>query len=284
MKSNNIGVLILTKNEEIHLQRCINSIKNISSNIYIVDSYSKDKTLVIAKKNRAKIFKKRFFYQAETKIWALKNIKFEEKYILLIDADEYLDKKTQIFIKKNFNKIKNYNGIYIKRNLIYKNRNIRFGGTFPQKQLRLWKNGHARCEDKIMDESIIVDQKLKFMPQIQIYDHSLKKNNFFFEKHLQYAKREAVHQIFFIENNANTTRSHLKFYFYKYFQLYFIRVVILFFFKNILLLGILDGLKGIEYSFKRDLIYRLMVDFFICKFKLINLKKLTKKKLIEKII
>jgi hypothetical protein len=135
-----------------------------------------------------------------------------------------------------------------------------------------------------MDESIIVDQKLKFIPQIQIYDHSLKKNNFFFKKHLQYAKREAVHQIFFIENNANTTRSHLKFYFYKYFQLYFIRVVILFFFKNILLLGILDGLKGIEYSFKRDLIYRLMVDFFICKFKLINLKKLTKKKLIEKII
>ena len=107
-----------------------------------------------------------------------------------------------------------------------------------------------------------------------IYDHSLKKNNFFFKKHLQYAKREAVHQIFFIENNATTTRSHLKFYFYKYFQLYFIRVVILFFFKNILLLGILDGLKGIDYSFKRYLVYRLMVDFFICKFKLLNLKKL----------
>ncbi len=111
MKSNNIGVLILTKDEEIHLQRCINSIKDISSNIYIVDSYSKDKTLVIAKKNKAKIFKKRFFFQAESKIWALKNIKFEEKYILLIDADEYLDKKSQIFIKKNFNKIKNYDGI-----------------------------------------------------------------------------------------------------------------------------------------------------------------------------
>ena len=284
MKPNNIGVLIITKDEEIHLQRCIDSIKDISSNIYIVDSYSKDKTLIIANKNRSRIFKKKFFYQAETKIWALKNVKFKEKYILLIDADEYLDKKSAIFIKKNFNKIKNYNGIYIQRNLIYKNHIIKFGGTFPQKQLRLWKNGHAQCEDKIMDENIIVEQKLKFMTQIQIYDHSLKNDNFFFKKHAQYAKREAIHQIFFMENNAKTIRSHLKFYFYKYFQLYFIRVVILFFFKNILLLGILDGLKGIEYSFKRDLIYRLVVDFFICKFKLINLKKLTKKKLIEKII
>ena len=284
MKSNNIGVLIFTKDEEIHLQRCINSIKSISSTIYIVDSYSKDKTLIIAKKNNAKIFKKSFFYLADSKIWALKNIKFKEKYILLIDADEYLDKSSLIFIKNKIDYIKKFNGIYVERNLIFKKRQIRFGGTYPQKQLRLWKNGKAKCNDSIMDERMIVKNKCTYIKEIRIFDNNLKKENFFLKKHIQYAKREALDQLFFQNIKKLTIRVQLKSFFYQYFQLYFIRAVILFFFKNILLLGILDGLKGIEYSFKRDLIYRLMVDFFICKFKLINLKKLTKKKLIEKII
>jgi hypothetical protein len=284
MKSNNIGVLIFTKDEEIHLQRCINSIKSISSTIYIVDSYSKDKTLIIAKKNNAKIFKKKFFYLADSKIWALKKIKFKEKYILLIDADEYLDKSSLIFIKNKIDYIKKFNGIYVERNLIFKKLQIRFGGTYPQKQLRLWKNGKAKCNDSIMDERMVVKNKCTYIEEIRIFDNNLKKENFFLKKHIQYAKREALDQIFFQNIKKLTIRVHIKSFFYQYFQLYFIRAVILFFFKNILLLGILDGLKGIEYSFKRDLIYRLMVDFFICKFKLINLKKLTKKKLIEKII
>ena len=33
-----ITALILTKNEELHIERCINSIKDLVSNIYVIDS------------------------------------------------------------------------------------------------------------------------------------------------------------------------------------------------------------------------------------------------------
>ena len=57
---NKITVIILTYNEEIHIERAIKNVKKISDQIFIVDSYSNDKTIAIAKTNGAKIYKNKF--------------------------------------------------------------------------------------------------------------------------------------------------------------------------------------------------------------------------------
>ena len=58
--NNKISVIILTHNEEIHIERVLKNIKKISDQIFIVDSFSNDKTIAIAKKNGAKIYKNKF--------------------------------------------------------------------------------------------------------------------------------------------------------------------------------------------------------------------------------
>ena len=44
-----LSVIILIYNEELHIRRCLDNVKNIAKSIYIIDSYSTDKTLEIAK-------------------------------------------------------------------------------------------------------------------------------------------------------------------------------------------------------------------------------------------
>ena len=54
-----ISVLILTYNEEIHIKRCIESAKKITKSIYVIDSYSSDKTEEIAISLGAKVLKRK---------------------------------------------------------------------------------------------------------------------------------------------------------------------------------------------------------------------------------
>ena len=51
-----ISVIILTFNEEKHIGRCIESLLPITQNIFIVDSFSTDRTVEIATSLGAKVF------------------------------------------------------------------------------------------------------------------------------------------------------------------------------------------------------------------------------------
>ena len=50
-----ISVIVLTYNEEKHIARCINSLKGICKEILVIDSFSKDRTVEIAKALDAKV-------------------------------------------------------------------------------------------------------------------------------------------------------------------------------------------------------------------------------------
>ena len=51
---NKIGVILLTYNEEIHIKRCLDNLLLLTSNIYVVDSFSNDKTVAILDEYRVK--------------------------------------------------------------------------------------------------------------------------------------------------------------------------------------------------------------------------------------
>ena len=47
-----LSVLIITKNEEIHLGRLIKNVKDLADEIIILDSFSSDQTIEIAKREK----------------------------------------------------------------------------------------------------------------------------------------------------------------------------------------------------------------------------------------
>src|SRR5699024_4520723 len=86
-----ITVIILTYNEEIHIRRCLENVTKFASKVYIVDCFSSDRTVEIAKEFGAEVVEHEWpGNQAEQFNWALENLSFSTKWVLRLDADEYL--------------------------------------------------------------------------------------------------------------------------------------------------------------------------------------------------
>ena len=186
-----LTAIILTYNEEKHIKRCILSIRKFVKKIIIIDSYSNDKTIQIAKKYKAKIYKHQFVNQSKQINWGIKNIKFTTKWLLRIDADEiFTDKlKDKLIMKLNDNR-KKYNGITINRKIRFLNKDINFGGVSPHKTLRIWRKNKGYCEDAWMDEQMLVKGKIIHINE-NLIDHNLNNLSWWINKHKLYAEREA---------------------------------------------------------------------------------------------
>ena len=93
-------VVILTKNEKLHIGRCLKRLASLASRqVFVVDSYSDDGTQEIALGHDATVVEHEWpGNQAAQFQWALDNLPIETKWILRLDADEYL---TDELIKKS---------------------------------------------------------------------------------------------------------------------------------------------------------------------------------------
>ena len=76
-----ITVIILTYNEAIHIERCINSLIPIAKEIHVVDSNSTDSTVEISEKLGAKVFKNDWINYANQFQWALDNTNIKTKWV-----------------------------------------------------------------------------------------------------------------------------------------------------------------------------------------------------------
>ena len=149
-----LSTVIITYNEERNIKRCLESIKDISDEIVIVDSFSTDETENISKQYNVTFYKQEFLGYKEQKNYALNKAKYN--YILSIDADEVLSPQLLEnikFVKNNwqydaysFNRLTNFCGKWIKHS-----------GWYPDTKIRLFKSekckwGGVNPHDKIVLE------------------------------------------------------------------------------------------------------------------------------------
>ena len=130
-------------------------------------------------------------------------------------------------------------------------------------------------------EHIIVDGKI-IHENVMIIDSNKMGLEFWLDKHIGYAKREAIDMLFIeygftsknklLSNGIEARKKRiLKENFYSKLPL-FIRPIIYFVYRYIVRFGFLDGKIGFNYHFFHALWYRLLVDLFIYKVKLTNNK------------
>lgn len=276
---NNIAVIILTFNEEIHLERCIENALKITSNIIVVDSYSTDDTLKILKKYKIKFYQNKFTHQAAQVNYALKNINIKAKWIFRIDSDEVIGNDFVKNIKKKLPFVKkDISGLDINKNLIFMGRYIKFGGVYPQKVVRVWKTGEGKYANTWMDEHIVLKNKKSFM-NVSITDHNLNNLTWWLSKHKKYAIREAIDYLIH-KNQKNYYYKKSKKIYYEFPIL--IRPFIYFFYRYFFKLGFLNGWQGLIFDLLQGFYYRFAVD--ICIIKIIffkHVKKISLKKAIK---
>ena len=82
-----ISILVLTLNEEDNLSSCLETVK-WSDDIHVLDSFSSDRTIEIARSYGARVWFRKFDSFAQHQNWALSNINFKYPWVFYLDADE----------------------------------------------------------------------------------------------------------------------------------------------------------------------------------------------------
>ena len=269
-----ITVIILTFNEEIHIERCIRSVQSLARNIFVVDSFSTDRTVEIAESLGAKAVQHEFINHAQQFQWALDHLPIGTEWIMRLDADEYL---TQELVQEIQNRLPRLSddtaGINLKRKHIFWDHWIRHGTRYPLVLLRIWRTGKGRIEQRWMDEHIVVAEGTIETFQQDFCDHNLNDISWWTDKHNRYATREAIdilnrkYHLFAIDDAMNrepgisqaALKRWIKEHCYNRLPA-FSGPLFYFLYRYFICLGFLDGKSGLVYHFLQGFWYRFLVE------------------------
>jgi len=142
-----ISIIVNTWNEEENIKRCLESVKDLASEIIVVDMYSSDKTVAIAKKFGAKIFSHKFTsYVEPARNFALRQAQGD--WILILDADEEISPDlAKILQELTIHKEINFYRLP-RKNIIF-GKWIRHSRWWPDYVIRFFKKGSVRWSEKI---------------------------------------------------------------------------------------------------------------------------------------
>ena len=154
-----LSVVIITKNEESNIGRCIDSVKDLAHEIIVVDSGSTDRTQEIAEQSKnVRFIQSKWMGYSKTKNFG--NDQAEGDYILSLDADEALDDMSRQSVQHVLNDPQN-RAYKIPRLTNYCGKWIYHCGWRPDEQLRLFPKGRARWNENVVHEKLIVDPELE---------------------------------------------------------------------------------------------------------------------------
>lgn len=271
-----LSVIVLTYNEEKNIEKCLKSVHGWVSEIFIVDSFSTDKTLEIAKKYTDKIYQHEFKTHTEQWKWALKNLPIRNEWILGLDADQRVSIKLKEELLRIFESLNpEIDGIYVKRKQIFMNRWIRFGGYYSKYFLKIFKKKKVFFdESELVDHHFYVKGKT-IKTKAYIIEENLKEKDlsFWLQKHIKYAE---LHALEFVKQNKKKISPSIfgnpdeRTLFLKniYYKLpLFIRAFLYFVYRYVIRLGFLDGIEGLIFHFLQGFWYRFMVDVKIWEIK-----------------
>ena len=191
-----LSAIILTYNEEKHIARCINNLKQIASEIFVVDCFSTDNTCRIAKSLGAFVCQHEYVHQAQQFQWALDNLPCQGNWIIRMDADEYLSEDLVDEINRTLPLLsEGITGCYLLRDIVFLGRQLKYGRIHPPSILRLWRNGCAKMEQRWMDEKCELLRGRAITLKGKFLDHNLNGLTWWTQKHNMYSNSELVVEV-----------------------------------------------------------------------------------------
>lgn len=148
-----ISAVIITLNEEVHIERCLKSLQ-FADEIVVLDSYSTDRTVEIARKYTDKVSFREFRGFGEQKAAALDLASCE--WLLFVDADEVVSEGMASEICEVIEH-GSCDGYRSPRLTYFLGRAMRYCGWYPDYQLRLAKKCKARMPERLVHEHLEVD-------------------------------------------------------------------------------------------------------------------------------
>ncbi|MDQ2867338.1 MAG: glycosyltransferase family 2 protein, partial [Verrucomicrobiota bacterium] len=193
MSDSALSVIVLTRNEERDLARCLEAARNLGP-IIVVDSGSTDRTREIAIANHARVFEHPFASFGQQRNWALTNCEITTEWVLFLDADEIATPEfCRAIIDATKNAPANIAGFYCCWKTLLDGTWLRRSDSFPKWQFRLLRRGHATFRDVGHGQKEGTwDGEIGYIAEPYVHDAFSKGWEDWRAKHERYATQEAI--------------------------------------------------------------------------------------------
>jgi len=271
-----ITVVVLTRDEERNLRRCLRSVQGWAREVFVVDSGSTDRTRQVADAEGATVVEHEFETHARQWAWALEHLPVTSEWVLGLDADqrvmpELAEELRTLFAGPSACPATGVAGYYVRRRQIFRGRWIRHGGYYPKLLLKLFRRDAVH-----IDEADLVDHHFRVNGPVgtlrgDIIEANVNEDDItvWIGKHTRYATLQARESLAG-KNHAHGLEPRLfghadervlwwKRSLWDRLPLY-LRPALYFFYRYVLRLGFLDGKEGFLFHFLQAWWYRLLVD------------------------
>lgn len=260
------SVIVLSFNSEDTLGATLERAREVSDEIFVVDSFSKDGSVELARSLGATVVEHAFEHYGAQRNWAMDNLPITRAWQLHLDADEVMDERlVQAILALPDDPTES--GFFLARYVRFLGRVLRHGGMSPTWHLRLFRTGLGRCEDRKYDQHYLLLSGVSAqLPGTMVDDMRLPLSEWT-ARHNRWADGEVA------ELDANETAGRLvpdargnpaqkkRYLREKYNRTpLFFRAFGLFFYRYFVRLGFLDGTEGFIYWVLQTFWFRFLVD------------------------
>lgn len=272
-----VTVIILTFNEEANLPAALDSVCGWASEIYVVDSYSTDRTVDIAIERAGegvRVVQHEFENYSQQWNWAISHLPIHGEWTLKLDADERCTAEFKSEVDERLRDASaNLEGMFFRRRLIFMGTPIHGSGSSDAYVLHLWRTGRATFEDRAVNEHAIVEGEVSYLHGF-VEHRNTKSLSDWLDKHNRYTSLEALS---LIQGNivggvtprlfgrADERRIWLRSLYYR--VPYRLGVALVYFlYRYVWKLGFLDGVAGFHLCFLQ-VAFRYITDLKVCEYR-----------------
>lgn len=154
-----LSVLVPVFNEEGNLRACLDSVREIADEIFVVDSFSTDSTIDIARSYGARVVQHEYVNSAAQKNWAIPQCKHD--WVFIIDADERMTEELRDEIKGLLERPggPELSGYFVVRRNFFLGGEIKHGGWETNDVQRLFRRDMGRYAERDVHADVEVKDK-----------------------------------------------------------------------------------------------------------------------------
>jgi len=199
----NITFLIPTKNEEKNLPHALESCR-FADRVFVLDSGSTDGTEEVAQRYGASFHYHPWEGFARQKNWGIDHLPIETDWVFILDADEAIspDLRDELLHIASGSSPAPCAGYYVNRYFVWEEREIRHCGYYPSWNLRFFRHGKARYEEREVHEHMLVDGTVGYLNG-EMRHEDRRGRDFLWSKHLHYADLEAKEMLKAFSNQSS---------------------------------------------------------------------------------
>jgi glycosyltransferase involved in cell wall biosynthesis len=269
-----LTVLVTTRNEEVNIERCLASVRDLADQLFVLDSESADRTVEISRRFADEVTTLPYDHSRIIPWifqWGLDHLPIRNDWVLILEADQAVTPELAAELRRLFAGEIREDGFFILRRQIFRGRRLRFGGYGGKRLLKLFRRGRAELDPLEQDTRVYVRGAVgRLSAPLEEWNRKEDSILFYLEKHLRYAdafaREERERRLTGVAwrlaprlfGHSDERTLWLKGLYYRL-PLY-ARPFLYFFYRYFLLLGILDGRTGFTFHFLQAFWFRYVVD------------------------